>query len=317
MKKLTIVFPVYNDQPLLDRALEALSNQTCKDFSVILVNDKSPTNYDNLLSKWRNHLDITLIENEHNLGAMNNIWKSIQLEVSTPYIMSHHSDDFLKINYVEKVLAVLDKNEKISFVVTGAEWITKETSYRQAEIKNNTVSTFDAAEFTKNILEFAPYIFGSVVYREADLVNDWKFDVFYTYCDRYFLGKILQKNQTRGAFIFGEGILERDHSLDKNDNRATHLNEDHMINLMIFYRNLLLIKYPRTQVDKIITNNTIYYLGNLNKRSSFLTFYKKQKEHNLIKLRSIQLKGLLALTGLMVSYKKKLRLHSFLKRIKN
>lgn len=316
MNKVTVVFPVYNDHTLLERALEGIANQTYKDFSVILIDDQSPTNYDTVLSRWSNIMDISLVKNEHNLGAMDNIWKSIHHNVETPYIMSHHSDDFLKISYLEKAIGTLDSDDKISFAITGPEWITAQTPYRQEVITSNKVDLFDAADFAKNTLRFAPYMFGSVVYRKTDLVGDWRYTDMDTYCDRYFLGKILQGKATFGAFIYGNGILERDHSSELNDTRSTNLNEDHGINLMVFYRELLLIKYPEKEVDEIITNNTIYYFGNFTSRSSFYKFYQKQKKHDLIKIKSLRLIGLAALLTLSISYKNKLRINSFLKSFK-
>lgn len=316
MKKLTIVFPVYNDNALLNRAFEGLSNQTFKDFSVVLLDDVSPTSYDEVVSKWRSSLDISMLRNERNLGAMGNIWKSIRLTVDTPYLMSHHSDDFLKANYLQKAIETLDSDENISFVLTGPEWIAAETPYRKETIDVDYVDFFDAADFARNTLSFAPYMFGSVVYRTKEITNDWKFADFDTYCDRYFLGKILQEGKTTGAFIHGKGIMERDHSFDSHDTRSTGLNENHAINLMAFYKEILLLRYPEKEVDEIITNNTIYYFSNFNNRSSFLDFYKKQKVRNLIKFKSISCMGLVSILSLSMSYKNRLRINSFVKKIK-
>jgi glycosyltransferase involved in cell wall biosynthesis len=316
MKKLTIAFPVYNDNKLLDRALEGISNQTFKDFRVVLIDDKSPTTYEDIISKWSNEFEISIIHNDNNLGAMDNIWKSIHINVETPYLMSHHSDDFLKINYLEKAIYALENHPTASFAITGPDWITAETPYRKEIIVTDKVDLFDASDFAKNSLKFAPYMFGSVVYRTKDITNDWRYPDFDTYCDRYFLGKILVDNNTFGVFIHGNGIMERDHSSDLSDTRSTKLNENHAINLMSFYRDLLLIKYTEKEVNEIITNNTIYYFGNFTKRSSFINFYKKQKSKNLIKIKSIRILGLLAFLSLSISYKNKLKINSFIKKFK-
>lgn len=315
-KKLTIAFPLYGQHEMFERALTALTKQTFTDFKVVCLDDKSPVNFEELVHRFKDKLDITIEYNETNLGAMMNIWKSVQIKADTPYILSHHADDFLKADYLERAIAILEQDKNISFVLTGPEWVPASQPYEYKVLGNTQISKFDAAHFAYNILNFAPYIFGSVVYRATDRVSDWKYAEMDTYCDRYFLGEILRTNKSNGAYIHGNGIIERDHSKDTADNRSPSLNENHAIHLLAFYKELLLQKFTASETEKIITNNILYYYSNFNLRSNLLAFYKKQRPFNLIQFHKIRLLGLYAILVLPLQERHKRKVIQTIKKIR-
>ncbi len=316
-KKLTITFPLYGQHDMVARAFTALKEQTWQDFSVLCLDDQSPQNFEALAETFRPHFPITLQYNQTNLGAMKNIWQSIQVSVTSPYLLSHHADDYLKADYLKRAIDILDNNPDVSFVLTGPIWVDGNHPYEKVLLGDTPVDYFDAADFARNIINFAPYIFGSVVYRRKHLVHDWQYEAMDTYCDRYFLGEILRTHSSRGAYIHGFGIIEHDHSKDSVDNRSPKLHEDHAINLLAYYRYLLADKYLPDTVDTIITNATLYYFGNFKARSSLWQFYQKQKPHKLITISKIRLFGLYALIVLPLSLKQKHFLLRQIKRLKS
>lgn len=315
-KKLTITFPLYLQHDMVERAWTALTQQTFTDFKIICLDDKSPQSFDTLARQFSSKLDITIIKNEVNLGAMKNIWQSIQLPTDTPYLLSHHADDFLKGDYLQKAIDILDSHPDVSFVVTGPTWVNADAPYINTLLGDTAVDFFDAADFAKNILNFAPYIFGSVVYRTKDLISDWKLSQMDTYADRYFMGEILRKNKSRGAYIHGYGIFEHDHAQDTSDNRSPSLHENHAIALFVFYKELLQEKYPLKKVETIITNGLLYYYGNFNERSSLGVFYKKQRPYNLLQLSRLRSLGLYALLVLPLNTSQKRRMMRIIKKIR-
>jgi glycosyltransferase involved in cell wall biosynthesis len=316
-KKLTVTFPLYMQHAMVERAWTALADQTFTHFKIVCLDDMSPQPFDELAQKFAPQLDITIHKNEVNLGAMKNIWKSIQLPTDTPYLLSHHADDFLKCDYLEKAVAILDTMPDVSFVVTGPTWVEANIQYIRTAIGDTPVDYFDAADFAKHILNFAPYIFGSVVYRTKDLVSDWKLEQMDTYADRYFMGEILRKHKTRGAYIHGFGIFEHDHTQDKTDNRSPSLHEGHAIALLTFYKELLLEKYPTKQVETIITNTLLYYYSYFKERSSLRVFYQKQRPYKLLQLRRLRGLGLYALLVLPLNTNQKRRMMQFIKKVRS
>jgi glycosyltransferase involved in cell wall biosynthesis len=302
-KKLTIVFPAYNDHAQLERALNALRDQTFKDFEVVILDDVASLSYEEVISAFRSFFNIRIIQNPRNLGAMDNMFKSIQFPVDTPYIMSHHTDDFLKSDYLERAVAILDAQSNISFVLTGPEWVSLETPYRMEHTYTNASTAFDASDFARNVIHLAPYMFGSVIYRAAHRVIDWDFGRFNILCDRFFLGSILQKHGTYGVFLEGRGIFERDHSRDKSDNRIVGLGLAHMIELLRFYQELLKQKYSPKKISIWITNYALYALASLPKTYSFWALYRTLVAQSLIHPLSVRSLGLYAIVRLLLPRK--------------
>lgn len=313
MAKLEITFPLFNDQKMFKRALTALSYQTFADFQITAIDDASPVGFDNEIKSFPN-LSINVIKNPQNLGAMANIWKSISLPTSATYIMSHHVDDFLKTDYLEKAVAILDNNPDISFVVTGPQWVTADKTYEEVAIGETRYDIFDAADFAKNILNFAPYMFGSVVYRAKDRTNNWRYNDLHVFCDRHYLGDILLTHKTKGAYLHGNGIFERNHNADHKDNRGDGLIEDNALRLMQFYKKLLLTKYSPTETSKIITNNTIYYHSNFEQKIPLLKFFKQARQEKLINPLHLRTLGLISLITLPLSLKTKVKLARIFKK---
>lgn len=291
-EKLTVVFPVYKDNEVLERALKALADQTFKDFRVVIMDDASPARYESLVEKYEDRLNIRIERNPKNLGGMPNMWQSIQYKTDTPYLLSHHADDFIKNDYLERAIEILENDANISFVVTDPEWVNVKHRYVNISIGKTEFDTFSAAEFAFNVLHFAPYMFGSVVYRTSHRTTDWKHDYYDGFCDRYFLGTILRQHSSKGCFLHGKGIIERDHSQDLEDKRGENATDDNFIRLLAFYRELMIVKFSKEQVSKIITNNALYYYSTFPARKSFVAFYKKQRMYGLIKISDIRLLGL-------------------------
>jgi hypothetical protein len=313
MAKLEITFPLYGDQEMFVRALVALKNQSFKDFHITAIDDFSPVGFETEINKFK-ELSIDLIRNTENLGAMNNIWKSINLKTDSTYLMSHHADDFLKADYLEKAITILENNSDISFVVTGPEWVSVNKLYEKVEIQGFKYDIFDAADFVKNILEFSPYMFGSVIYRTKHRTNNWKYDELHVFCDRHYLADILYSNDSKGAYLYGNGIFERNHNSDKDDNRGNGSSEENALNLMVFYKKILSTKYSPNFVSKIITNNTIYYYSNFKPRTSLFSFLKKAIKQDLVQLRSLRTLGIMSLLTLPFTLKTKVKLARLFKK---
>lgn len=51
--KVSIVVPIYNSAEFLDQCIESLVNQSLKDIEIILVNDASPDNSQEIIDKWK------------------------------------------------------------------------------------------------------------------------------------------------------------------------------------------------------------------------------------------------------------------------
>lgn len=296
--KLTITIPSYRQPEMLSRALQALSIQTFKDFQVIILDDASGVDLASITAQFSNYFKIVILKNEKNLGAMSNMIKSILFETESDYVFSHHEDDFTKSNYLEIAIDILEENKNVSFVLSSAEWIEKNQLVTTRSINDRAYELFNEVEFTKQIIENRQFIFGSVIYRRSDLINNWEYDRYNTLCDRVFLIKILTKNNSLAAYIKEPSIFVRDHSLDERDDRSSDQNENHLIELVSYYRDILIKKYPESYVLKKSTNLLLLGYNNYKKRIGLWNFYKKAKNRNLISISKLDLIGLYSIATL-------------------
>ena len=294
--KLTVTIPSYRQPEQLKRALLGLSLQTFKDFNILIIDDNSGVDIQKIAELYKDTLTISIIENNRNIGAMSNIEKSILTEVNSDYIFSHHEDDYIKTNYLEEAVAILESDPKISFVLSSATWVTKDEEYIQSTAKKRTLVIFSAEEFMLASLKQETFIFGSVIYRKQDIQSSFELSAYETYCDKIFLNQILLKNNSFCGYFKESFIYVRDHSKDEKDSRSDKATIDHLINFLHFYKmHLKDSKITR----QLITNNLLLGYIHLRKKISFVDFYKKQKKYNLFYFRDINSLGLYSIATIL------------------
>lgn len=295
---LTIAIPSYRQPVELSRALHALTLQTFKDFRIVIIDDNSGIDIVSIVHTYTKILDITIIKNQKNLGAMKNMLKSILLECETKYIFSHHEDDYIKSNYLEIAITALEKNADISYILTSPVWIKKDDIYTQSKINSLTIEKIDSHNFMVRSLDREPFIFGSVIYRREDITTTLKLEKYFTLCDKIFLTEILLNNGKKAGYVSEPGIYVHDHSLDQNDTRSTGVTLAHMINFFIFYQKHLTKK--TIKIKRLITNNFLLGCTHLPGKVSLNTIYAEQKMHTIISFAHLNSIGVYSIIRLIL-----------------
>ncbi|MBE6149980.1 MAG: glycosyltransferase [Firmicutes bacterium] len=112
MKGLTIIIPCYNVENYIEKCLDSIIKQSIEKYEIILIDDCSKDNTLNIIKKFKkehSNLDITVLNNETNMGA----GASRNLAVSKAkfdYISFVDSDDILSENYYKEMLIELNKS---------------------------------------------------------------------------------------------------------------------------------------------------------------------------------------------------------------
>ena len=78
--KVSVLIPVYNGAPFLKEALDSILNQTFTDFELILLNDASPDNSEEIIKQY-NDDRIRYYRNKKNLGISASRNKLMDLEI--------------------------------------------------------------------------------------------------------------------------------------------------------------------------------------------------------------------------------------------
>ena len=103
MYKVSVIIPVYNTEQYLNKCLDSLVNQTLKDIEIILINDGSTDNSQNIIdeysAKYPDKIKSFIKENGGQATARNlGITKA-----TGEYIGFVDSDDWIELNMYEEL----------------------------------------------------------------------------------------------------------------------------------------------------------------------------------------------------------------------
>jgi len=109
-----VYIPTYNYASYIDKAIQSVLKQTISDWELIIIDDGSTDNTQEILSKYRNDTKIRVIEQENKgLNVANNI--ALRL-ANGRYIMRLDADDYLDENALLILSNVLDTKPDVGLV---------------------------------------------------------------------------------------------------------------------------------------------------------------------------------------------------------
>ena len=127
MSKISIIVPVYNTGAKLKKCLDSLVNQTVKDIEIIIINDGSTDNSEEVIKEYiKNNSKENEDKTESNSSENSN---SVKIELyskenegiaktrnygiekaNSDYILFVDSDDYIDVKLVEKLLPYIEQN---------------------------------------------------------------------------------------------------------------------------------------------------------------------------------------------------------------
>ena len=171
--KLSICVPVYNRPNLTLRALTSVLHQTVKPFEVLVLNDCSTENMQEV-EEFCQANGFTYQSNAKNLGLIENINKTILLAKGDFWCVLHN-DDLLSPLYVEKCLDFLGKYPKFDIWATNGCAVNSTDKVIAEYRLFNQDTTIKKKEGFKILYKNGYYtllsIIGSTIYRTAFIKN--------------------------------------------------------------------------------------------------------------------------------------------------
>ncbi|HIJ96100.1 MAG TPA: glycosyltransferase family 2 protein [Desulfuromonadales bacterium] len=154
MPKVSIVIPCYNQGEFIEEAVESALAQTFRDFEIIVVNDGSTDEVTNrLLASFKKpQTSIITTENQGVAMARN----TGILHARSEYILPLDADDRIGTTYLEKGVAILDRDPEVGIV------------YCLAECFGARQGRWDIPDFSGWGMRFTNLIFCSALFRKAD-----------------------------------------------------------------------------------------------------------------------------------------------------
>ena len=182
--KLSIIVPVYNVEAYLDKCLDSLVNQTMKDYEIIIVNDGSTDNSEDIIFKYKEKYEdlIKYISIPNNgVGNARNVGITL---AKGEYITFLDSDDYVDINayktLYEKIIDGYDMVMSGYYIVRNNKLIKK--SCKEIEFEDSIINK------PEMIYDTLPYCWAYMYKKELIESNNIKFsdhkifeDLLFTY----------------------------------------------------------------------------------------------------------------------------------------
>lgn len=169
---LSVIVPIYNVSEYLEECIDSIINQSLKDMEIILVNDCSPDNNDELICSKYIEKDsrIKYIKHKKNKGVGETRNTGIK-SATGKYIAFVDPDDFLiDMNIYEKAINILEDNDNINFVGFNHKFFeNNKFTPRVLELDLNYEKQESQIDISKQLTSIAVW---NKVYRLKDIIDN-------------------------------------------------------------------------------------------------------------------------------------------------
>ena len=122
--EVSICIPVYNAEKYIKETIDAILNQSFKDFELIIIDNQSTDNTASII-KSINDERIRFFINDENLGMVGN-WNECLKKVRGQFIQFVCADDILYKDCIKSKLDLIKKDDNIVMVVSNTDIIDSE-----------------------------------------------------------------------------------------------------------------------------------------------------------------------------------------------
>ena len=187
LKHVDVILPNYNKGLYLDEAINSVIFQSYKSWKLIIIDDHSTDNSIKILSKYKNHKNIKILELKKNMGP--SFCRNLGIRVSSSdYIAFLDSDDYWKKEKLKKQINfMIQSNHHFTF--------TDYSSFFQIGDKKKSISDYKLP----NIFDLKKFTFNSSINTSTMIISrailkNLKFKKINKLEDYLFKCQLLSKN---------------------------------------------------------------------------------------------------------------------------
>jgi glycosyltransferase involved in cell wall biosynthesis len=165
MKLLTIYIPSYNRADSLLKQLHSIKNLNDINKIKVIVNDNCSSGIKGYekVQEYCIENSFTYKRNKINVGADANIFNGFLNSFDSKYIWILSDDDLLKMDAVEKIVTILEKNSLDILFFTHSKIAKLEvTIWSQRDFYKNNIQTADGAGLISNVIYKTEFIKSSI-----------------------------------------------------------------------------------------------------------------------------------------------------------
>lgn len=146
---ISIIIPVYNDEPYIARAIESCINQTFRNIEIVIVDDASTDKTPDIIAEYAKKDDrICVLRHNRNKKTLQAIKKGV-LAANGSYIMVVSGDDTFDLDAVETCVETINENPDVDIVQFGRRVVGEDGAITNTLVPTTGISK--GAEILKNL----------------------------------------------------------------------------------------------------------------------------------------------------------------------
>lgn len=127
---IVITLPVFNEEKYIQETLESISNQTWRDFKVLISDNASTDNTALICQEYCRHDSrFMFVQQASNMGACAN-FEYLLMNTESRYFMWLGGHDVLHPNFLSTHIKFLDSHEDFTLSYSCTQWIDEESVYQ-------------------------------------------------------------------------------------------------------------------------------------------------------------------------------------------
>lgn len=298
MPKISVIIPVFNTEKYIESCLNSVKNQKMKDFEIIIVNDGSTDNSENIIKQFISNntsTDIKYFKKEN--GGLSSARNYGIAKANGEYIMFLDSDDYIDTNLFSNLEKYI--KEKIDVIKYKAQTVNENGSIIQ-KLDGPVFPKCSGEEAFKKLIGKDSYIDVAWLYlynRDFFTTNNFWYDTINKYHEDFGLTPqiIINAKTFISTGVYGYYYMQTNNSITRNEDYNKTIQKAH--DVMAHYDNLLekVKKYNITEEAKELikgyyTNAVILKTNELKnaEKKLYIKEIRKRKMYKNIKVRNLK-----------------------------
>lgn len=232
MTKVSVIVPVYNTEKYLKKCLDSLVNQSLKDIEIIIVNDGSLDNSQNIIDEYASKYSDIIKSYKKKNGGLSDARNYGLKKATGEYIGFVDSDDFAELDMFEKLYkkAIFDN---FDIVACDIKYIFDNHSKVVSSLVEKDIFKFD--DIKKQMINIYPAAWNKIYKRNLFKKINFKKNVWYE--DVEFLYRLFPYINSIG--VVGEPLInyvQRDGAITHTFNDKIYDYIDNWNGIVDFYK---------------------------------------------------------------------------------
>lgn len=271
-KLVSIIVPVYNVAAYLNECLDSLIYQTYQNIEIILVDDGSTDNSYEICKEYANLDNRIHLIKKVNGGAASA--RNLALDnISGDYICFVDSDDYVELNYVQRLVEELEKNDSDITICSYSNLDKIKSTKYEYEINQKL---FTDEEYIERFLSdwTCALIWNKIFKREV--IGDIRFPTGHKIDDEFFTYQCIMN--CKSIYFFNESlyIYRLRKSSVMNDSNKEMILKDRLQYLTGRYDNVV-TRYPNLKVKYLenLMDNFLTIKRSINDKALYKSYFNK------------------------------------------